>query len=65
MQDMGADYTEGEGLSSCGVGLYALSPRLFPYKVWALWALSLDTSGAKELVKATGRETRSASATYI
>lgn len=50
MQDMGAGDTEGEGLSSCGVGLYALRPRLFLYKVWALATLSLDSSGAKELV---------------
>ena len=63
MQDMGAGYTEEEGLSLWGVGLYALRSRLFPYKVWALWALSLDSSGAKELVLAIGRGKRSG--TYI
>lgn len=63
MRGMGAGYTEGEGLSSCGVGLYALRSRLFPYKMWALATLILDSSRAKELVKATGRGTRSG--TYI
>ena len=63
MQDMEAGYTEGEGLSLWGVGLYALRTRLFPYKVWALWALSLDSSGAKVLAEAIGRGTRSG--TYI
>lgn len=56
MQDMGAGYTEGEGLSSWGVGLYALRSRLFPYKVWALWALSLASSEGEELAEAIGED---------
>lgn len=53
---MGAGYTEGEGLSSWGVGLYALRSRLFPYKVWALATLILDSSGAKVLAEAIGKD---------
>ena len=56
MQDMGAGYTEGEGLSSCGVGLYALRPRLFPYKVWALASLSLASNVGEELAEAIGED---------
>lgn len=56
MQDMEAGYTEGEGLSSCGVGLYALRSRLFPYKMWALATLILDSSGAEVLAEAIGED---------
>ena len=49
-------YTEGEGLSSRGVGLSSLRSRLFLYKVWALATLSLDSSGAKVLAEAIGKD---------
>ena len=56
MRGVELGYTEGEGLSSRGVGLYSLRSRIFLYKVWALATLSLYSSGAKVLAEAIGKD---------
>ena len=56
MRGVELGYTEGEALSSWGVGLFSLRSRLFLYKVWALATLSLDSSGAKVLAEAIEKD---------
>lgn len=56
MRGVELGYTEGEGLSSWGVGLSSLRSRIFLYKVWSLATLSLASSGGEELAEAIGKD---------